>query len=695
MKTARLAIMTWLGLELVTMAAYEYVWVDTNIGVYKPAWVESDQHSNVQATTGRFDVLWVGGAQITGTTTSTPSVDPEDGPVSSLTPSPSGLSFPLRSGIDSYYLDAKFWYSMTANIDEQFTSDDTGNNNHGAGMPQERLPAWTNYALSFSRIDENYIAQSGATNILSGGTAGSLGLWIKLDSPLTNQTPLLMSGGRSNLFGLYADSTNIHSLYVGLDGAQARLAHTSSVALADGNWHRVVSTFEKTGPSGSETARHCLWIDDSLVASNLSETNFFLRNQRLFIGINSDGLPGTNGFIDGMIDDVFALSRALTGLEITNDFARGRSMMDSEWSKSKPATAYGISPANGSTIATSANQQVTWSASSVAEKYYIQWGFSSATLSSNTNATVNSVYLGGTKTGSNYYWRILSSNTYGISTSSISSWLALGWSPSIYTQQFSVWFPFSSPSNVAADASPVSGTDNWSLSSDVVGITNTISFVPSPEFYIDMNNSAANSHANIIAESSGKSYAGTYGFTVGFWLKLKDKTQVPSTAPFWTLVGDNGTHVDWYPPAYYGYNMSLLRVGSTYWMACYINVNGIFYTFLPQITADLNQWNHFMLRVSPQSDSDTGGKTLTAIVVQNGHYLTDSYFSTSSVSAVSMTITPPHYIGKTGLADSPVYRDKFISFDGYMDDYFVYAGHLLPTNFAVIVNKGHSTIVDN
>lgn len=367
MKMKWIAVL-WLAFAWTALGAYEYVWVDTNTGTYEPAKVEADQHNNVQAVTGRFTYLYVNGVQIGGTSTGGAVVVDSDSPISGLTPAVTNISG-YREVNSSLMSGVGFWYSFTW-ADAGFVTDETGGRNSGVLLPTNRPTVWSDYAMGFSKAREDYVGQAGSSSLLDLGVNALMGFWIRLTSPLSGSNPLLLAGGPTNYFGIYADATNIMIKFQ-LAGVSHILTKAHTNQLHDGQWHRVVAAYRKLGLTGTTGAQMCVWIDGVGAVSNMACTNAFLSNNHRFLIGHSD-VFSDNKYLDGALDDVFVLNSWPTEAAITNDYAIGRSMGRYEFAKGAPVAPTLLYPPNEGSVSSGTISRLTWLPSSLNTTYTLK-----------------------------------------------------------------------------------------------------------------------------------------------------------------------------------------------------------------------------------------------------------------------------------------------------------------------------------
>lgn len=682
----------WIVMASTAMGAYEYVWVDTNTGVYKPARVQSDISnrvpywagyiavSNIDANhrdllnvhTGRFEEIWLAGVRL-GSTGG--AVVVSDTPVSGLTPTPSAFT-PTYRTVNSDALHGNgFWYSFTES--GTYYADETSGNNSGVGLPTNRAPTVVSYAATLSKISENYIGQSGSTGILSGVSDAAFGLWLKLTSPLTNNNPMLMAGGSSGLFGMWMDSSNVY-VTVKSVAASASLTYAHTNELSDGAWHRLIATYKKTGIAGGTGADIALWLDGSVVSSGTEATNFFPVNSRKFLIGNSDGTNMGNAFIDGSMDDVFAISQIPSGLEITNDYSWGRSMSSKEFETLPPAAPILLAPASGASIWTGAVPvNLVWSDSSVATTQRVGlWTNAAYTNSVLTNG-FSWVATNILTTNKTYSWSVVSSNAYGTATSLVSTFSAYGGAQSYNTNLYmGMGVYLDAPVNAGAtlhDRTSYLGIDDWTVSGTPAAWSNYAMYFNGDGQYNDY------------MHGSGVSYSNNAGFSVGFFVLGRQSLSSSGDTALFSDTSALGAN--------YSTSISLYRFtdrnpytddGIFVYLPFSGVKDGYYFSLLSGMDIEwkfpgyqflANTWYHIVLTVERTSDISM----LNTLYV-NGLPVKTSSGTWAGYTAVWYSLKPPYTTKAFG----------FNTLNGAYDDFFIMDRALTAAEIVAIYANGRS-----
>lgn len=671
MNWLKTAVLVWFGLLALALAAYEYVWVDTNTGVYKPAIVNYDQKVNVQATTGRFDVLWVGGVRITGSSTGTTGTATNGARISGLETDgqvPETLTY---RAVPARYSGAAFWYPF--DYSSSVILDAAGGGIHAVNRPAGAPMTWADYALTATKVGENYLVQVNSNGVLNGAVAVTFGAWIRPDTALNNDNVLISAGESSNRVAIRMDATNVYAIVSGLTETST-LTYAYGVGLATGVWHRVIASYEKKGVSGTETAEQKLWIDGVRVASNMAVANFFVANNNRFMAMNEDANPGANQFVNGQIDDVFATRTAWDDDAIATDWTDGRSYGINEFLTAKPVSPVNLSPANGATLGTTASQELNWVASSVATNYRVEWGFTASALTSNITSTTPSVSIGQTKSQSNYYWRVAAENAYGAATGAVWQFYAYLWSRLFYTNTAAVWLPARyEGTNVAYDASAIGGLTNWIVESESGGAAPVVEDYAFSFANSNGNKGRIRSPLNTLNYVRMNPTDGAYSF--GFWFKMRNPYSMGG--PAWQY-GQGLAGFGYSSGTGPGSRVHLFRdlsdqIIMRYNVGVHTPTSSIELTLTATIS-DKTGWNHVQFVAQPFWEGTYGGVSVTG-----GYYV--AMFLNGNVADLEENGTTTRFTFNAGTdvvnfgKVSDYYQELYsysgmTYFDGWMDDIF-------------------------
>ena len=191
--------------------------------------------------------------------------------------------------------------------------DSSGNGNTGTLV---NGPTWTagkiDGGLSFDGIDDNVNFGTPSDLLMSSNTIFSISLWLKINSKIPGQFPIL-AGTRTSTRGYWFElNPSSNMLYFITRDNSFHKAGISYSEISDKNWYFVTGVFGGTGADQQK-----IYLDG--VLKNSTEGSYNAPTSNFYIGYNQND----NDYFNGSIDDVRIYNRALNSTEILQLYNQG------------------------------------------------------------------------------------------------------------------------------------------------------------------------------------------------------------------------------------------------------------------------------------------------------------------------------------------------------------------------------------
>jgi len=172
----------------------------------------------------------------------------------------------------------------------------------------------------FEQANSEYLTRSSDNTVFDGVTSFSISAWVYIES-FTATYPTVASvwnDGTTNRAWALAFVSQQPYFYISQSGDNATLQNvTSGATLSTGAWHHLVGTFN----GGTGNVR--IYVNNTQYTTASARTGIFNSSAPFRIGHADRFASLTNGYFDGLIDEVGIWTKELTSTEVSDLYNSG------------------------------------------------------------------------------------------------------------------------------------------------------------------------------------------------------------------------------------------------------------------------------------------------------------------------------------------------------------------------------------
>jgi len=215
---------------------------------------------------------------------------------------------------------------MATSIVSNSTAATFGNSPQKTGEPVDRLSIYSGKALEFDGVSDYITANPDFLVNSTATTAMTVAVWVNVDDISSNQDVIAVfdTNQNSKFLGNYNGSisfTMYNNDYSDILGQK-----TDDVVLVEGQWHRIVATYD-----GSQTdAGFKIYMDGALIASSASNSIFSANlTTDLTIG-RTNRTSGTTNDFAGKMSDFQVWDTVWSLADVTYDYLNPEKLISSQ-----------------------------------------------------------------------------------------------------------------------------------------------------------------------------------------------------------------------------------------------------------------------------------------------------------------------------------------------------------------------------